>query len=344
MKAVAIARICALLLAATGSGHAANMPREVFVGFGEPDAARFWSVAGAGMACGQVAPRPPGQNRFCADRVRFENGGVTLSGEVASLGAVGSNITLRPGPGMDGAKLFPSEGTFAAKIRFRNLNEARDRTASVKAFFTYAVSESAAHFENDFEIVSEANAVSRDMLMPFAASLLDQRAAMSADAVLRATRRGLLPLVTAVTHVAKDGAEHVRGGASPLGSGRAPSAILVVQNHCIEGCGQAGTRVYASTYSMAVQGRAMREIGRTMSTHQPGGYDNLAVMFNLWWVRGGEMRPTARRALARQEMQVLWFYWVRDSSVSAASVAARGDECGTGRATCPFETFDGGAR
>src|SRR5689334_17253130 len=92
--------VCALLVVAGGGGHveAAGLLREVFVGFSEPDAARYWRISGAGTACADAPRQPPGQNRFCSDQVRFGNGSVTLSGAVAALGAVGSAITLRAAP------------------------------------------------------------------------------------------------------------------------------------------------------------------------------------------------------------------------------------------------------
>ncbi|MCA0200859.1 MAG: hypothetical protein LCH56_08460 [Proteobacteria bacterium] len=343
MKAVCIASVCAQLFFAVSGGPVAGAesPREVFVGFSEPDPAALWNVIGAGFACDESAPRPPGNNRFCFDRVRFEDGSVTLTGEVAALGAVGSAITLRSGPNEELPKIFPSEGTFAAKVRVRNVNDPQSRYASVKAFFTYGLTEGPAHFENDFEIISEGNAFSRDMLVPFLRPLLDQDTSSSPDAVLRRARRTLLPLVTTVTHVAEDGADHLVGGAAPLGRGRTSTAVLVVQNKCIEGCAETGARVYESVYSMALEGRPSTEIGRTRSRHQRGGYDDLSVMFNLWWMKGAELRPPARLASVRQEMQILWFFWHKDAAIPADRAAARGEACDTGKENCPFETPTG---
>lgn len=336
---------CLALIAALASHAlcaAADTGGEVFVGFDEPHADSYWAITGDGVPCKDAKPRAPGSNRFCAHQVRFEKGRVTLSGEVAALGAVGSAITLRRAPGAPDNRLFPSEGTFAAKIRFRDLNDSPNRFASVKAFFTYAVGEGQSHFENDFEVISEANAISSGMLMPFARQLVPTEGDRSAESILRQTRR-VLPLVTTATHVAKDGANHLMGGAAPLGRGRAPVATFVVQNRCREGCAQTGTRVYESTYSMAVEGRGLQEIGRTQSTHAPGGYDDIAAMFNLWWMKG-ETLPPAGRARKRQEMQVLWFLWQRDASAPVESVIARGNDCDEKKARCSFETSNKGAR
>jgi hypothetical protein len=232
---------------------------------------------------------------------------------------------------------LPTEGTFAARVRFDGpIADEANSSASVKGFFTYYNAGPCIHMEHDFELFTGRSQVYQRELK----SLLELSNTPNVDVALQSLLAHS-PVMTTGTFAR----ESTCGSTAPFryigtqvgirdtinyGKKDVKDVILLITNKCEQPCDpNASTHTYTTKGWAVVDGVPM--LWGTMTPTHDYRANHLTALFNVWWMQPAENEQLLdTKPNQDQTLEVDWFYWtttVAADQGTALLIAQRGEAC-----------------
>lgn len=216
--------------------------------------------------------------------------------------------------------LFPPSGTFAARVRFRGLDDGSQGQASIKAFFTYYEA-GCSHMEHDFELLTGTSAAYTDLWL---AGLFTPSS--TTDPYLSTTTHFRTPnndQTTCGTGASSEPATNDEGTLAwnTLNTWRTYGSdgnntvevtlVITVTPVAVRKNGQIG---YYTEYWATRDGNDAIPFGSTITWHDRT-ITSIKPLFHLWWLdatRSTAMTAPPYPIASMQYLDVLWFYWSKN--------------------------------